>query len=123
MVKAMNIIVNKTKNPTPYISNLNIIKAKRPETLKAIKAVNNQPKITLSTPLTLKTALSLPQALSLKEVAIATMKVTKVVERGNFIEVAKAIRELETERLTEARTKSKAGGFAMSISFLLGLNG
>jgi hypothetical protein len=123
MVKAMNIIVNKTKNPTPYISNLNIIKAKRPETLKAIKAVNNQPKITLSTPLTLKTALSLPQALSLKEVAIATMKVTKVVESGSFKEVAKAIRELETERLTEARTKSKAGGFAMSISFLLGLNG
>ena len=121
MVIVMNRIVNNTKNPTPYISNLNIIKAKRPETLKAIKAVKSQPKITLSTPLTLKTALSLPQALSLKEVAIATMKVTKVVESGSFKEVAKAIRELETERLTEARTKSKAGGFSTLLSLFFDL--
>jgi hypothetical protein len=41
------------------------------------------------------------------------MKVTKVVERGNFKEVAKAINELETDRFTEARTKSKAGGFSI----------
>jgi hypothetical protein len=123
MVKVMNKIVKNTKNPTPYISNSNIIKAKKPETLKAIKAVNSQPKITLSTPLTRNTALSRPQALSLKDVAIATIKVTKVVERGSFNEVAKAIRELDTDRFTEALTRSKAGGLAMFDSLFFALNG
>jgi hypothetical protein len=44
---------------------------------------------------------------------MATIKVTKVVERGSLREVAKAINELETDRFTEARTKSKAGGLSI----------
>ena len=54
----------------------------------SVIAVKNQPPITFKTPATLYTALSLPQALSAKEVPIATIKVTYVVDNGNFIDVA-----------------------------------
>ena len=56
---------------------------------KAKKAVKNHPPKTVKTPLILYTALSLPQALSANDVAIATEKVTKVVDNGNLSEVAK----------------------------------
>ena len=73
---------------------------------KAAPAVMNQPPITVSTPVMRNTALSRVQALSAKLVPMATMKVTKVVERGSFSDVPKAMSNDAITRLTEARSKS-----------------
>ena len=86
-----------------------IRKTTTPDAINAPKAVENHPSITLITPATLYTALSLPQALSDKEVPIATMKVTYVVDNGSFIEVAIEIKTPATIKLTEALIISKAG--------------
>ena len=86
-----------------------IRKTTTPEAKKAPKAVKNQPPITLTTPATRYTALSLPQALSASEVPIATIKVTYVVDKGNFIAVAIEIKIPATIRLTDALIISKAG--------------
>jgi hypothetical protein len=40
---------------------------------------------------------------------MATMKVTYVVERGSFMEVAKETTALATMRFTDARIRSKEG--------------
>ena len=75
--------------------------------VNAAKAVRNQPPITDVTPATLYTALSLPHAPSAKDVPIATMNVTYVVDKGSFSDVANDIRILATVRFTEALRRSK----------------
>ena len=79
-----------------------------PAPMNAIPAVMNHPPIADMTPVMRNTALSLPHALSASEVPIATMKVTKVVESGSFIDVPQAMSILASIRLTEPRTRSKA---------------
>ena len=81
------------------------------ETENATSAVRNHPLITVSTPVTLYTALSLPHAWSERDVPIATMNVTYVVESGSFNEVANETTALATMRFTEARNRSKDGIF------------
>ncbi len=68
----------------------------------------NHPPITEITPVRRNTALSRPHALSARDVPIATMKVTNVVERGNFIDVPSAMSIPAIIRLTDPRTRSKA---------------
>ena len=79
-----------------------------PAPIKATPAVMNQPPITEITPVTRNTALSRPQALSDNDVPMATMKVTKVVDKGSFSDVPMAINIAASIRLTEPRTRSKA---------------
>src|SRR6056297_2053407 len=73
--------------------------------VKALNAVRNHPPTIVNTPVILYTALSLPQAPSLKDVPIATINVTYVVDRGSLNEVAIEIRILATTRFTDALTK------------------
>ncbi len=90
--------------------------AKIPAAVNALNAVKNHPPITLSTPATRYTALSAPHARSAREVPIATINVTYVVDNGNLRPVAIEISTLATTRFTAARTISKAGA---SIAFVL----
>ena len=83
--------------------------ATKADTTNALNAVKNQPPITLRTPATLYTALSAPQARSAKELPIATINVTYVVDKGSLYEVAIEIKTAATIKLTAALTKSNAG--------------
>ena len=74
--------------------------------MNAMAAVMNHPPMTDSTPVILNTALSLLQALSARDVPIATMNVTYVVERGSLRDVPRAIRREATTRFTDALTTS-----------------
>ena len=85
---------------------------------KATPAVINHPPITLNTPVTRNTALSRLQALSASEEPIATIKVTYVVESGNFRLVPMVMSILANTRFTAARTTSKAALSSNSTSFL-----
>ncbi len=76
--------------------------------MKATPAVINHPPITETTPVTRNTALSRLQARSASEVPIATIKVTKVVDSGSFMDVPKAMSMLAIMRLTPPRTRSNA---------------
>ena len=87
--------------------------------VKATKAVMNHPPITDSIPVIRYTALSRPQARSASEEPIATIKVTYVVESGNFIVVPIMINKPESTRLTAARTISNAAPFSRITSSLL----
>ena len=58
-----------------------------PAPINATPAVRNQPPITDITPVILNTALFRPHARSESDVPIATIKVTNVVDSGNFSEV------------------------------------
>ena len=73
-------------------------------TVKAQMPVKNHPAITVITPEILYTALSRSQAPSANEDPIATMKVTYVVDKGSFSEVADEIKTAAITKLTEART-------------------
>ena len=87
--------------------------------MNAAPAVRNQPPITDTTPVMRNTALSRLQARSESEVPMATMKVTKVVDRGSLSEVPMAMRAPARTRLTEPRTRSKAAPWSMMVSSVL----
>ena len=79
-----------------------------PEMRKIKRAVMNHPPITVRTPEILYGAHSRVQALSASDVPIATMKVTYVVERGSFFDVANEITAAAIIKFTEALRRSKA---------------
>ncbi|GFI67544.1 hypothetical protein IMSAG192_01076 [Muribaculaceae bacterium] len=74
--------------------------------MNATAAVINHPPITDITPVMRNTALSRLHARSDSDVPMATMNVTKVVERGSFMEVPAAISIPASMRLTEPRMRS-----------------
>ena len=84
--------------------------------MKATPAVTNQPPMTEMTPVTRKTALSRPQARSARDVPMATMKVTKVVDSGSFSDVPKAMSNAASIRFTLPRTRSKAAPFSSCVT-------
>lgn len=90
-----------------------------PAPMNAAPAVRNHPPITEITPVILNTALSRLQARSEREVPIATMKVTKVVERGSFMEVPSAMSAPAKTRLTEPRIRSNAAPWSIIVSSAL----
>ncbi len=63
-----------------------------PAPINATPAVRNQPPITDITPVILNTALSAPTHDRKAMLPIATIKVTNVVDSGNFSEVPSAMR-------------------------------
>jgi hypothetical protein len=75
----------------------------------ALIAVINHHQIIVKTPVTRYTAVSRHHTQSASAVPIATIKVTYVVDKGSFIDVANAIKILATVRLTDARIRSNAG--------------
>src|SRR5690606_23759543 len=89
-----------------------------PQVINAINAVKNQPEITVNTPVIRYTALSRPHAPSANELAIATINVTYVVERGSLNEVPIVISILATIRFRDARNISNdAASFTVSVDF------
>ena len=83
--------------------------ATKKQAVKATPAVMNQPPMTVSTPVMRNTALSRLQARSANEVPMATIKVTKVVERGNLSEVPRAMSNEATTRVDRG-TEHVVGG-------------
>ena len=75
--------------------------------------------MTERTPVMRYTALSRPHARSAKELPIATMKATYVVDKGNLRDVPNAISNPERTTFTDARTKSNAAPLSNIISLLL----
>ena len=70
-------------------------------------------------PVMRNTALSRPHARSASDVPMATMKVTKVVESGSFMDVPMAISAPASTRFTEPRMRSKAAPRSMMVSSVL----
>src|SRR5690606_30320016 len=76
--------------------------------------------ITVSTPVIRYTADSRPHAPSAKELAIATMNITYVVESGSLYEVPTVISILATIRFIDARNKSNEATLLTSPSTSFG---
>ena len=89
----------------------------RPQAVKAVKAVMNQPEITVSTPEIRYTADSRSQAPSASDEPMATMKVTYVVESGSFRLVAEAMSAAASTRFTLARISSNGSSTSPGASF------
>ena len=79
-----------------------------PAPMNAAPAVINHPPITEMTPVIRNTALSRLQALSESDVPIATIKVTNVVDNGNFNDVPRAMSIPASIRFTDALMRSNA---------------
>ena len=89
-----------------------------PAPMNATPAVMNHPPMTEITPVMRNTALSRPHARSARDVPIATMKVTKVVDKGSFMDVPTAISTLASMRLSAPRTRSNAAPSSSCVTVL-----